>query len=227
MWMRRLAGAVAVLSALLATGCATTITGHAVAGGSAASRSGLALSDDGHGVVLGTSGDGGAVAIDLFIEPQCPHCGQFVAEYGDAIAKDLASGRLAVTIRPLTFLDNGSDDYSARATNAIFLVAADDESTPALVWKFIQGLYAKLVSSASLADDDGLAQIANDVGVSADTVNRIAAAEPEADGDEVSDGNLAVMDEYDVQPATPAVYDTTDKREVDVSDPQWLDELLK
>src|SRR6478609_271750 len=133
------------------------------------------------------------VAFDLFIEPQCPHCGHFVAEYGDAIAKYLASGRISVTIRPLTFLDNGSDDYSARATNAIFLVAADDASSPALVWGFIQGLYAKLMSTGSVADDDGIAQVANDVGVSADTVNRIAAAESEVDGNDVSDGNLSIM----------------------------------
>ena len=149
-----------------------------------------------------------AAAIDLFIEPQCPHCGHFVAEYGDAIAKYIAGNRLAVTVRPLTFMDYGSDDYSARATNAIFLVAADDAATPALVWKFIQGLYARLMSTASLADNDGIAQVANDVGVPADTVNRIAAAEPEVDGNVVSDGNLSVMDDYGVEPATPTVYDT-------------------
>jgi hypothetical protein len=156
-----------------------------------------------------------------------PHCGHFVAEYGDAIAKYLATDRLTITIRPLTFLDHGSDDYSARATNAIFLVAADDKATPALVWSFIQGLYATLPSTGSLANDDGIAQVANDVGVSASAVNRIAAAEPEVNGDDVSEGNLAVMDVYGVQPATPAVYDTVDEVEVDSSVPNWLDELVK
>jgi protein-disulfide isomerase len=219
-----LIGALAIL--LVTVGCTSLVTGTAVARKQAVGA-GVAQTDDGYGVTLGATQDGPGAAIDLFIEPQCPHCGHFVAEYGDAIAKYLASDRLSITIRPLTFLDNGSDDYSARATNAIFLVAADDKATPALVWSFIQGLYAKLLSTTSLADDDGIAQVANDVGVSADTVNRIAAAEPQVDANDVNDGNLALMDEYGVQPATPAVYDTVDKVEVDSSNPKWLDELVK
>ncbi len=223
----RLAGVISVLALLLMTvGCASLITGTAVAR-KQVSGAGVALTDDGNGVVLGTIQDGAPAAVDLFIEPQCPHCGHFVAEYGDAIAKYLATNRLVVTIRPLTFLDHGSDDYSARATNAIFLVAADDKATPALVWSFIQRLYATLLSTRSLANDDGIAQVANDVGVSANTVNRIAAAEPEVDADDVSEGNLAVMDDYGVEPATPAVYDTIDEIEVDSSIPTWLDELVK
>lgn len=223
----RLAGVIAVLAVLLLTvGCDSLVTGTAVAGRQS-STAGVALTGDGDGVVLGTTQDGAGAAIDLFIEPQCPHCGHFVAEYGDAIAKNLAADRLTVTIRPLTFLDHDNDDYSARATNAIFLVAADDKATPALVWSFIRALYAKLLATGSLLNNDGIAQVANDVDVSANTVNRIAAAEPEVDGDDVSAGNLEVMDSYGVQPATPAVYDTANEVEVDSSNPHWLDELVK
>ena len=227
MWMRRLAGVVAVLSVVLATGCASVVTGQAVAGSEAsAPTAGVQVSDDGYAVVLGTLQDGGAAAVDLFIEPQCPHCGQFVEKFGDSIGEFVDEGRLTLTIRPLTFLDSGSDDYSARATNAIFLIAADDEATPALVWGFIEGIYAELLS-AGPPIDDGLAQIANDVGVSADTVNRIAAAEPEVDATEVSDGNTTVIDDYGVPAATPTVYDTVDEQNVDLEDPQWLDDLVK
>jgi protein-disulfide isomerase len=227
MGMRRLATAVAALSLLFTSvGCAAVVPGNAVAA-KLETTGGVPRTDDGHGVVLGTSQDGGAAAIDLFIEPQCPHCGHFVAEYGDAIAKNIAGNRLAVTVRPLTFMDYGSDDYSARATNAIFLVAADRAATPALVWKFIQGLYARLMSTTSLADNDGIAKVANDVGVPADTVNRIAAAEPQVDGNVVSDGNLSVMDDYGVERATPTLYDTLGKDQVDYDDPQWLDHLVK
>jgi protein-disulfide isomerase len=227
MGMRRLATAVAALSLLFTSvGCATVVPGNAVAAKLEATG-GVPRTDDGHGVVLGTSQDGGAAAIDLFIEPQCPHCGHFVAEYGDAIAKNIAGNRLAVTVRPLTFMDYGSDDYSARATNAIFLVAADRAATPALVWKFIQGLYTRLMSTASLADNDGIAKVANDVGVPADTVNRIAAAEPQVDGNVASDGNLSVMSDYGVERATPTGYDTVGKDQVDFDDPEWLDHLVK
>jgi protein-disulfide isomerase len=227
MGMRSLVTAVIALSLLFTSvGCAAVIPGNAVAAKLDAAG-GVPRTDDGHGIVLGTAQDGGAAAIDLFIEPQCPHCGHFVAEYGDAIAKDTAGNRLAVTIRPLTFMDNGSDDYSARATNAIFLVAADHAATPALVWKFIQGLYARLMSTASHADNDGIAKVANDVGVPADTVKRIAAAEPQVDGNLVSNGNLSVMDDYGVERATPTVYDTVGKDQVDFNDPEWLDQLVK
>jgi protein-disulfide isomerase len=227
MGMRSLVTAVLALSLLFTSvGCAAVIPGNAVAAKLDAAG-GVPRTDDGHGIVLGTAQDGGAAAIDLFIEPQCPHCGHFVAEYGDAIAKDIAGNRLAVTIRPLTFMDNGSHDYSARATNAIFLIAADRAATPALVWKFIQGLYARLMSTASHADNDGIAKVANDVGVPADTVKRIAAAEPQVDGNLVSNGNLSVMDDYGVERATPTVYDTVGKDQVDFNDPQWLDHLVK
>jgi protein-disulfide isomerase len=223
--MRRLAGAVAVLSVVLATGCATTVTGHAVAGQKASAVGAeVSLSDDGYGVVIGSSED---AAIDLFIEPQCPHCGQFIGQYGDAIGDHVKDGQLSVTIRPVTFLDFGGNDYSARATNAIFLVASpDDHPTPELVWEFIQGIYKELLSKASPPNDDGLAQIANDVGVSADTVNRIAAGEPAVDADEVSDGNIALMDDYGVPAATPTIYDTVHETSVNFDDPGWLDDLV-
>jgi protein-disulfide isomerase len=226
--MRRLAGVVAVLALLFASvGCASVVTGRPVAQQSLAPKAGVASSQDGHGIVLGTTQDGGAAAIDLFFEPQCPHCGHFVAMFGDAIAKDIAANRLVVTLRPLTFMDYGAEDYSARATNAIFLVAADESATPALVWKFIQALYAKLMSTATLADDDGIAQVANDVGVPPDTVNRIAAADPQVDGDAIGEGNLRVMDVYGVEHATPTVYDTIGRKQVDFDDTQWLDHLVK
>jgi protein-disulfide isomerase len=225
MTMRKVAGAVAMLSVLVLTGCATTIPGRAVAEPDATVVGAeVALSADGYGVVIGSSQD---AAIDLFIEPQCPHCGQFIRQYGDAIGNHVDDGQLSVTIRPVTFLDFGGNDYSARATNAIFLVASPDEHpTPKLVWEFIQGMYEELLTTASPPNDDGLAQIANDVGVSADTVNRIAAAEPALDADEVSDGNIALMDDYGVPAATPTVYDTVHETAVDFDDPQWLDDLV-
>lgn len=225
MWMRSVAGAVAMLSVLLLTGCAMTITGRALAGSEAtAVGAEVALSDDGYGVIIGSSED---AAIDLFIEPQCPHCGQFVEQYGDAIGDHVNEGRLSVTIRPVTFMDFGANDYSARATNAIFLVASPDEHpTPELVWGFIQGIYEELLTTASPPNDDGLAQIANDVGVSADTVNRIAAGEPAVDPDEVSDGNIALMDDYGAPAATPTVYDTVRETDVNFDDPGWLDDLV-
>ena len=221
-WLVRAIAAVVLL--LASAGCASTVPGRALAGGeAAAARTPVTISDDGYGVVLGAPDD---AAIDLYVEPQCPHCAHFLADYGDAIGDYLNAGRLAVTVRPLTFLDDGSNRYSARATNAIFLVATTDANASGdLVWRFIEGMYDELLATQTLTSDDGIAQIANDVGVSADTVNRIAAGEPAIDADEVTDGNIALMDESGLPAATPIVYDINDAVEVDTGDDQWLDDL--
>ena len=64
------------------------------------------------------------------------------------------------------------------------------------------------------------------MGFRPNTVNRIAAAEPEVDGNDVSDGNLSIMDDYGVEPATPTVYDTVHRADVDISDAKWLGALV-
>ena len=57
------------------------------------------------------------VQLEIFCEPQCPHCAELESTYGDRIAGELASGRLAVTYRWLTFLDDRHhNDVSARVS---------------------------------------------------------------------------------------------------------------
>jgi len=221
----RMATAITGLTLLFAAiGCTSTTSGKAVAGEEAeAVRSGVTISDDGSGVTIGTAEN---AVIELFLEPQCPHCGSFIGEYGAEMNAHVDDGALTVTIRPVVFLDSESNDYSARATNAIFLIAEDDDATPDLVMGFVEGIYEELLSSMSPADDDTMAQIANDVGVSADTVNRIAASDPAIDADEVSEGNLLLMDELGVPAATPTVWDAVSESDVDIDDSFWLDDLV-
>ena len=94
---------------------------------------------DGNAVMAG-SGDAPA-QLEIFCEPQCPHCAELESTYGDRVAGDLASGRLAVTYRWLTFLDDKHhNDVSARVTNALFL-AADPSTSPTAYQAFVQDLY--------------------------------------------------------------------------------------
>ena len=63
----------------------------------------VALSEDRFGVVVGS--ENAPLKIDMFMEPQCPGCGQFEAVNGGDIARQVEDGKLEVTYRPLTFED--------------------------------------------------------------------------------------------------------------------------
>lgn len=218
MRIRRLL-AVAALT-LLTAGCTSVVDGSAVAGEEPGT--GVALSGDGFGVELGTSQDAQA---EVFIELQCPHCADFFRDYAEQVTDAVNDGNLTFTIRPVTFLDDEFVDYSARASNAVFLVAEQEGTTPTLVMDFVSGLYDLLLSSDTVPLDDDLAQVANDVGVDSDTVNRIAAAEPALDALEMSDANLDAMDQFGAS-GTPALYDLVDETEVDINNADWLQELV-
>src|SRR5205807_7725773 len=114
-WRRPLA-LIAVL-VLTTTGCAQQASDVS---DSDADQPGIAPSSDGYGVMLGSPN--APVQLETFIEPQCPHCAQFESTYGDAIAGYLDDGRLAMTYRPMTFLDKKNhNDASARMSDALFL----------------------------------------------------------------------------------------------------------
>ena len=94
---------------------------------------------DGSGVVVGSGA--APVQLEIFCEPQCPHCAELESKYGDRFAADLASGRLAVTYRWLAFLDEKHhNDVSARVGNALFL-AADPTTSATAYQAFVQDLY--------------------------------------------------------------------------------------
>ena len=77
---------------------------------------------DANGVLVGSSF--APVQLEVFCEPQCPDCAEFESADGDRVAAALASGRLAITYRWLTFLDGRHhNDVSARLVNALFLAA--------------------------------------------------------------------------------------------------------
>jgi protein-disulfide isomerase len=221
MRMRALLAVVAALTVVAFTaGCTRSVDGRAVAGD--APGPGVALTGDGFGIELGSSADAKA---EIFIEMQCPHCAHFFGDYVADITEHVNDGNLAFTIRPVTFLDSGTNDYSARASNAVFLVAQQDGASPSLVMEYIAALYDNMLSTMTAPTDDDLAGIAGDVGVSEDTVDRIAAAEPALDADEMNEANLDAMDQIGAS-GTPTVYDLGAKKDVDISDEAWLDEIV-
>lgn len=164
------------------------------------------------------------VQLEIFCEPQCPHCAEFEATDGDRLAGALASGRLALTYRWMTFLDGRHhNDVSARLTNALFL-AADPATWPTAYQAFVQDLYRHQSSDGPA--NDAVAAMARESGLPDVVVDRIAAGDNVVDTAAVDDANKARLKEAAPDnPGTPTIYNLNTKSIVDTQDPGWLDTL--
>jgi Thioredoxin len=177
---------------------------------------------DGNGVLVG-SGDA-PTQLEIFCDPQCPYCAQLESTYGDRVAGDLAGGRLAVTYRWLTFLDDKHhNDVSARISNALF-VAADPTTSATAYQAFVQDLYRH--QSSDGPNNRDIAAMARESGVPEMLADRIAAGDYAVDAAALNDANRVRLDEVNpASPGTPTVYDLKANRLVDIQDPGWLDDL--
>ncbi len=164
------------------------------------------------------------VQLEIFCEPQCPHCAEFESTDGDRLASALASGRLALTYRWMTFLDGGHhNDVSARVTNALFL-AADPTSSPTAYQALVQDLYHH--QSSEGPTNDAVAAMARESGLPDAVADRIAAGNIVVDTAAVNVANKARLKESNPEnPGTPTVYNLNTKSVVDTQDPGWLDAL--
>ena len=201
---------------------ATTTLWLAVFGAGSAHADVLRTGDD-YGVLVGSAA--APVQLEIFCEPQCPHCAELESTYGDPIATGLASGRLAVTYRWLTFLDDKHhNDVSARISNALF--SAADPTTPAMAYQaLVQDLYRH--QSPDGPNNDDIAAMARESGVPEVVADWIAAGNHAVDAAALNDANRARLNEENPQdPGTPTIYNLNTKSVVDLQDAGWLDELI-
>jgi protein-disulfide isomerase len=177
---------------------------------------------DGNGVVLGSPI--APVQLEIFCEPQCPHCAELEASDGDRLAGALAGGRLAITYRWLTFLDGRHhNDVSARVANALF-VAADPATPPTAYQAFVQDLYHH--QSADGPSNDDVAAMARDSGVPDAVADRIASGDIVVDTNAVNDANKTRLeDEIPDDRGTPTVYNLNTRSVINTQDSAWLDAL--
>ena len=100
------------LSVLLVTLLCLTGCSKAIAGVAQVDPHGPAtqLSKDGFGILAGDPN--APIQIELYTEPQCTHCADLQKDYGKQLAKYLNLGQLAITYRPMTFLDEKPGGYS-------------------------------------------------------------------------------------------------------------------
>lgn len=178
-------------------------------------------SSDGNGVLVGSAG--APVQLEIFIEPQCPHVAELELTDGDQIAAGIGAGRLAVTYRPLTFLDGRKQtDVSARISNALFL-AADPATSPTAYQAFVQDLYRH----QTRPDNAEIASLARESGVADAVADRIAAGESAVDTAAMNEANRALLKQHNPEdPGTPTVYDLNTKTVVHIQDSDWLGKLL-
>ncbi|MBX7454562.1 thioredoxin domain-containing protein [Mycolicibacterium sp. 3033] len=215
-----------VLGLLLGVvGCAREVIGAARPDPVAAP---LALADDGYGIVAGF--EDAPAQIEIFTEPQCTHCHDLQQQFGDQIAYYLAVGSVAVTYRPLTFLDEEGQGYSAAVVNAMFAAAepAGDSTTSGVQFQhFVEELWAQQDPGGPAFSGDELRTIARGAGLPEPVADAISKAREVVDVDELEQANFELLYTADpVNTGTPTVVDLNSGTKVDISDADWLDQLV-
>lgn len=232
--MRIPRAAVAVTAALLAltAGCTNQVTGTATQD---PMQPPLALSEDGYGIVAGYPD--APVQIELYTEPQCNHCEELQAAYGGDIEHYINLGQLAVTYRPVTFLDTPSTDHhSERVANVMFLAVgapeAADETQMASgpeFQRFVEDLWAHQEPGGPGPSDEQMARMAGESGLPEDVSDRIRKGQSadNVDIEEMAAYNYGALIGIDpVNSGTPTVYDLDTQEKVDIQDGGWLDNLM-
>jgi protein-disulfide isomerase len=225
----RIFPAVVVLTVALllgAVGCTKQVSGTAQPD---PDKAPLALSEDGFGIVAGF--DNAPVTIEIFTEPQCTHCADLQADFGDQIAYNIGVGALKVTYRPLTFLDEDADGHSARVSNALFLAAEDadgQKATGTQFQRFVEELWANQEPGGTGPSDDEMADMAKQAGMPDNVASKIADGGPAVDVADMNDSNFEYLFEVDsLNTGTPTVYDPTTDEKIDIFDNDWLNKLIQ
>lgn len=225
--MRLIVGALTV--GVLTTGCTRDIAGSAQPDLHGPATK---ITDDGYGIIAGDPE--APIQLELFTEPQCTHCADLQNDFGNEIARYMNQGRLAVTYRPLTFLDPDHDSdsgdhsagHSARVSNALFL-AAGPQTSAKVFQQFVEDLWAHQEPGGKGPSDSEIADLARASGVSGDVAEKIKSGTPAVNIADMAESNFEYL--YEVNPlqtGTPTVYDLKKDDTVDIYDDNWLSALM-
>ncbi|KKW63930.1 DsbA family protein [Mycolicibacterium elephantis] len=207
---------------LVAAGCTRDVAGTAQPD---PDKPPVEVSEDGFGVVAGF--ENAPARIEIFTEPQCTHCADLQADFGDELAYYIGVGQLKVTYRPLTFLDSEVDGQSARVSNALFL-AADADATGAEFQRFVQELWTKQDPGGPGPSDDEMAEMARDAGLPESVVKRVATGGSAVNIADMEVSNFGYLYEIDpLSTGTPTVFDLVNDERLDIYDDDWLLKLIQ
>lgn len=224
MRISRVASVLAIAVMLAVAGCTTQVSGTAQRD---PAQPPLAVSEDGFGITAGF--DDAPTHIEIFTEPQCSHCADLQTDFGDQFAYYIGVGALQITYRPLTFLDSGGGGYSARVSNALFLVAEGD-ATGTQFQRFVQELYGhqQRTKGGPGPTDDEMAEMAKTAGMPGNVADRIAEGGSAINVKDMDDANFGYLYDIDmVDTGTPTVYDPQNDEKIDIFDNDWLTKLMQ
>ncbi|KAA0101827.1 protein-disulfide isomerase [Mycolicibacterium sp. P1-18] len=230
--MRRTPVIIAVaLSAVVAlSGCTRAVSGTAL-GDPDPPR--VAMTEDSFGIRAGL--EDAPVQLEIYTEPQCTHCADLQHDFGDQFAYYIGAGQLAITYRPMTFLDTpDTDGHSARVANALFVAASPGgqaSTSGAQFQRFVERLWANQDPGGRGPDDATIAEFARAAGVPDFQVQQIetgAAEKSAADLADMESTNFQFL--YEVDPlntGTPTVFDLGAGEKLDVYDDDWLTKVME
>lgn len=144
-----------------------------------------------------------AAQVDLYEDFSCHYCAE-LAEATDAdMKKAIEAGNVVVNVRSMRFLDNGQNGHSTAAGAAVYTVAKLD--TPAVYWDYREVL---MKDQADLygKNTDELAQIAADLGASAETVEAIKSSQYQEEFIKFADANEAKLEKVGKSVSSPRVF---------------------
>jgi hypothetical protein len=228
--MRVLRAVLAILVSLvlMVTGCSRQITGTAQVDPNQPLAS---ITKDGFGIRAGLAQ--APVQLELYTEPQCSHCADLQADFGDQIAYYIGIGQLAVTYRPVTFLDQVVGGHSAHVANGMFAAATPGGAegtggTPARAFqKFVEDLWAHQELGGTGPSDNEMADMATQAGIPSTQVDAVASGASDVNTKDMSDTNMEFLFEIDqVNTGTPTIYDLKKDEKIDIYDNDWLSKLM-
>jgi serine/threonine-protein kinase len=165
--------------------------------------------------------------IDVFNEPMCPPCGQFIRNNSTKMQTAINDKKIQVHYHLLDFLDpkSASGDYSTRALAAALCVASAND--PKLYTDFYAALFASdfqpRENASSDPSNDDLAQRAESMNAPSSVTDCIKSGQ-QLDAAKTKASNAATtLQGLMPEPSTPRVFDG--KTEVDTTDSDWLNRL--
>jgi protein-disulfide isomerase len=178
------------------------------------------------------------VQLEIYTEPQCSHCADLQKDFGDDFAYYIGTGQLAITYRPMTFLDTAATDgHSGRVANALFVAATPggqtgktSQSTGREFQRFVEQLWSHQQSGTPGPSDGEIADFARQAGVPDFQVKAIETGALPKSSSELADmesTNFEYLYEVDpVNTGTPTVFDMNAGKKLDIYDNDWLSKVM-
>ncbi|MEN3321840.1 MAG: hypothetical protein V7643_5242 [Mycobacterium sp.] len=228
MRVSRAMGMITIALLLAGVGCTKQVTGTAA---SDSNRPPLSISKDGYGIVAGFAD--APAKIEIYTEPQCNHCADLQADFGDQLAYYIAVGQLEVTYRPMTFLDDKSGGYSGQVSNALFLAtekagSPEVHATGTEFQRFVEHVWANQRPGGAPPTPDELQDMAKKAGMPDAVAQNIKGGGSAVNTKAMDDANFEFLYEIDNSAmGTPTVYDLAKGEKLDIYDNDWLNKLIQ